>query len=375
VKKRSEVERSLGLLLFVVTILCTALQPVAAEATRRTPDCNECHHCERPSPVNPCLKSQICPRHEVMDALEAEMGPSIVIMDELEKLYVPVRFNHLRHAEMVQLNGGCETCHHFTPPNDPHPECKSCHPTEIVHEDIAQPGLKGAYHRNCLACHEEWDNDTACEICHEKAVPGIPSEVCEHSHYEKIELIELIVFRTEYEEGDKVPFHHRNHSELYERDCVECHQQQSCKRCHVQGEELHPMGAPTETDLHDTCFRCHREEDEYCDTCHGRDPNDLFSHDVTGWPLASYHAGLSCRSCHGQRGAFMKLEPRCQFCHPGDWQPTEFSHASTGVELDEEHREADCSDCHVQGFGTPPDCADCHEDERRYDPKIGFDGS
>jgi hypothetical protein len=87
--------------------------------------------------------------------LPPDLGPDVVILDELQKLYDPVRFDHRAHAQMVSFSGGCEVCHHYTPPDADHPACVSCHPKEIAHEDIAQPGLKGAYHRDCLDCHRE----------------------------------------------------------------------------------------------------------------------------------------------------------------------------------------------------------------------------
>jgi hypothetical protein len=42
--------------------------------------------------------------------------------------------------------------------------------------------------------------------------------------------------------------------------------------------------------------------------------------------------------------------------------------------LDEVHEEADCTDCHEEGWGAPSDCAGCHDDERRFDRKIGSTG-
>ena len=177
---------------------------------------------------------------------------------------------------MSGMAKGCDACHHYTPANTEHPTCKSCHPVDIIHEDISQPGLKGAYHRQCLSCHSEWDHDTKCEICHEKKaggrLQGTATDVCEHSHYEPVPLDELIVFPTKYAPGDKVPFHHRSHSQKYERDCTECHQQQSCTRCHVQGGELHPMGDLAKVNLHDTCFKCH--DGERCKDCHGRSSDE-----------------------------------------------------------------------------------------------------
>jgi hypothetical protein len=341
------------------------------ETTNQPPDCSECHTCEQPNKTNPCLKP-ICARHGAMEGLQADLGPSTVVLDDLENLYVPVYFNHLAHAQMVRFSGGCETCHHFTPPSAEHPACKECHPTTIEHEDIAQPGLKGAYHRNCMSCHQDWDKDTACEVCHERKVEGQTAPVHVESHYQRLELIELIEFSTSAEEGPTVPFHHRNHSELYERDCSECHQEQSCTRCHVQGEQPHPMGEPADRNLHDTCFECHHEE--RCDDCHGRDPDDLFQHSDTGWALQGPHTGLNCRACHGERGAFMKLTPVCDTCHHGDWNPDLFDHAMTGATLDEVHGELECEDCHENGTGPQNSCEGCHDDGRTFSNITGFEG-
>lgn len=334
--------------------------------------CSDCHTCEYPSKTEPCLK-QLCPRHKTMAKLNPDLGPDTVVLNELENLYEPVVFNHKAHAKMTAFSGGCETCHHFTPPNTPHSACKDCHPTGIQHEDIAQPGLKGAYHRNCMKCHQEWDKDTACQVCHAKKTQEAETVAAVHtSHYRPIELKELILFPTSYAKGDTVPFHHRNHSQLYERDCSECHQQQSCTRCHVQGQKLHPMGTPADTDLHDTCFRCH--DNTRCGDCHGRDPDDLFNHRETGWPLKTYHASLNCRACHGQRGPFMELSPNCSTCHPNGWKAATFRHQVTGVALGEVHGELDCGDCHTAGPGSPPTCEGCHDDGRTYDAKKGFGG-
>ena len=336
-------------------------------------DCKLCHVCEHPTASEPCLEREVCPRHQADDGLAAGLGPDVVILDDLEDLYVPVRFNHAAHAGMVGMSGGCETCHHYTPASSPHPGCAGCHPADIQHEDLSQPGLKGAYHRQCLSCHSEWDTDTRCEICHEKKLGGrlggMASEVCEHSHYEPIPLNELILFKTDYAAGDVVPFHHENHSTRYELNCSVCHKEQSCARCHVQGGELHPMGALADINLHDTCYQCHGEND--CEECHGRSATDLFEHRSTGWPLKSYHSELHCRQCHGTGLKYEAPKTACDTCHPADWGPG-FNHALTGVRLDATHGELECSDCHAAAFGIRPDCSACHDDGRSYNRAVGF---
>ena len=337
------------------------------------PLCTPCHACPTPTMSDPCLRA--CPRHRPAGVLSADMGPDVVILNELEDLYVPVRFDHHTHAVMAGMSGGCATCHHFTPPDSNHPACKDCHPVEVVHEDLAQPGLKGAYHRACLHCHQEWDRDTACEVCHEKksggALHGTATTVCDHSHYAPLKLEELVVFTPDDATVGSVPFHHRRHSQLYERDCTECHLRQSCSRCHVQGgEEPHPMRSAEQASLHDTCLRCHDREP--CGACHGRKATDLFDHADTGWPLKSYHASLACPACHGHGGALRRPDRRCENCHAGGWPAATFRHQVTGVALDAVHGEAGCDACHTEGPGSRPRCDGCHDDGRRYDPAKGF---
>ena len=92
----------------------------AAPAPRDHPgglDCTKCHTCPEPTQTNPCLTA--CPRHAEAASLPASLGPDVVILGELEDLYVPVRFNHKAHATMSGMTKGCDTCHHYTPPDSP----------------------------------------------------------------------------------------------------------------------------------------------------------------------------------------------------------------------------------------------------------------
>ncbi|MFO7653662.1 MAG: cytochrome c3 family protein [Candidatus Krumholzibacteriia bacterium] len=340
-------------------------------------NCAHCHTCAHPTAAEPCLKPFDCPRHLVSAALKPDLGPAVVILDDLERLYVPVRFDHAGHAAMAEMNGGCAICHHYTPPNLPHPSCRECHPAEIASEDLAQPGLKGAYHRQCLGCHVEWDKETKCEICHEKKADGplhgTATTFCTEPLHEPMIMKDLIVFETEFTAGDQVPFHHRNHVVKYGADCSHCHQKQSCASCHVLGAESHPMGDPAEVDLHETCYVCHDESRGGCEQCHGRAQDDLFRHADTGWPLKTYHSAVHCAACHARQGArFTKPNPACASCHPNGWDVNRFQHGVTGVVLDDVHAAVDCADCHTTGIGSAATCTACHDDERTYNPRASF---
>lgn len=303
------------------------------------------------------------------------MGPKIVVLDDLQELYVPVRFDHERHAAMAGMNGGCASCHHYTPPSFPHPACRECHSAAVKHEDLAQPGLKGAYHRQCLECHVEWDSQTKCEICHAKAkdggLKGTATTVATSHYHQPMVMKDTILFQTSYQKGAQVPFHHKNHAQKYDGDCAMCHQKQSCATCHVHGTPTseHPMGNLAQVDLHETCNQCH--QGNKCAHCHGRKESDLFDHASTGWPMKAFHSGLHCSSCHGAVGRYGALDPSCASCHRDGFGP-QFNHTVTGVVLDSVHKELDCADCHAAGLGSPSSCEACHDDGRKYTRHASF---
>jgi hypothetical protein len=122
-----------------------------------------------------------------MDKLDA---PDTVTIDAMAKLYEPVKFSHKRHTKLAR----CNDCHHFTTGHqdmDPNcirchahsPEastvsCKGCHskkqfyPEQVIAAEnpnlyhIDKPGLKGAYHLNCVPCHVEKNAPSDCTGCH-----------------------------------------------------------------------------------------------------------------------------------------------------------------------------------------------------------------
>ncbi len=129
-------------------------------------------------------------------AMSAEDAPESVEIDTLAELYGPVSFDHAMHTDVAQ----CSDCHHHTTGTDPtDPPCVKCHygreegetvsctdchaaepfiqenlkkleNPEIFHID--KPGLKGAYHINCLGCHQEVGGPTGCQDCHQMTEAG-----------------------------------------------------------------------------------------------------------------------------------------------------------------------------------------------------------
>jgi predicted CXXCH cytochrome family protein len=62
----------------------------------------------------------------------------------------------------------CQGCHHHSPVGQRPPLCESCHGTPFDPHNLTRPGLYGAFHRQCIGCHEQMDIGTAtdCVRCH-----------------------------------------------------------------------------------------------------------------------------------------------------------------------------------------------------------------
>lgn len=334
--------------------------------------CFDCHECSNPTLENPCLKR--CPEAHHREGPREhtpEECPEEIIIDQLSNLsdlYDPVFFAHKLHAEMGEMGAGCSVCHHYSPAGEML-ACRECHGLVANGQNLRQPGLKGAYHRQCLGCHREWSHDTACEACHAQKRPGVPAARLEDrsdimgSEHPKIVPTSVYVYNTPYKAGPVVTFHHTDHSELFGLKCVSCHRQENCSRCH----DIGPRMPHVRDDPFEDCSRCHQGElDNDCDFCHSETERERFHHARrTDFVLEVFHLGVSCTECHSEGERFSGVDPNCNSCHEQGWTPKAFNHRRTGVPLDEDHVELDCADCHLEGIGQPASCGGCHDDGRR----------
>ncbi len=348
----------------------------------RAADCDKgcacCHTCDRPTPENACLPP--CGRDPGL-YMRGQKGPDIVILDELQEAYLPVPFDHKGHADMAEMTRGCVVCHHYTPEGQQHPACKTCHDVAAKGTDIHKPGLKGAYHRQCLNCHKDWIDPSDCGICHRRRTSGprIRDEVVTSTD-DILKRMECPIrepqtefYGAETKEGAKstVIFRHWEHVHKFDLRCAECHHEDNCRRCHKgKDEEEQPR---TVREHHQPCLHCHEanmnngttEIDGKCRRCHyqeGQPTIKPFEHEDTGWVLSEYHGGVSCRKCHPS-APFAKASKNCNDCHSA-WEPDSFDHLVSGQVLDENHKEIDCADCHAdRKFDLPPRCDECHEEE------------
>ncbi len=347
-------------------------------------ECKRCHECEKPTLKHPCLPN--CMRFQAAaEEFAQKLGPEIVILDKLKGVYLPVPFDHKGHAKMAQMTKGCATCHHYTPEGQEHPACDACHSITDAGTDIHKPGLKGAYHRQCLGCHKDWIDETDCAVCHRKkrslpangeALPSPTSDDILGRMHPPISQPTTEIYRAKTKGGEKsaVIFRHWEHVQGFDLKCVDCHHEDTCVRCHKKGNG--EKAPPTVKEHHKPCLRCHKVDmDEStteitgrCKRCHwqeGQPPIKPFDHADTGWPLSKYHVGNRCRTCH-KRVPFVKLNKDCNACHSA-WEPETFNHAITGQMLDETHAEVDCAECHAdRKFDKPPVCTECHDEEEGF---------
>ncbi len=122
--------------------------------------------------LNPLpLFGEDCPENLSLGAMakdyQAAKFPHGKILTSLDRL--------ARHSKLAnRFHGGmgvfCSGCHHHSPVGRRPPKCGSCHgDTPDPIQD--QPDLLGAYHRQCIGCHQQIGHPAqGCEDCHPKAV-------------------------------------------------------------------------------------------------------------------------------------------------------------------------------------------------------------
>lgn len=394
VSSRSAILLTVSMMVIGVTIVGSSSfasqeksDPVPAEvqpvtSSHVSAECRACHTCAQPSTKDRCLRPCARPHGAAVGTL-AEPPQGIILLDMLSDAhdakdhFGPVPFDHSGHAKWAEIAGGCTICHHYTPKDSTHPACSSCHEIAFKHEDLSKPGLKGAYHRQCMGCHREWSHDTKCGVCHLPRVgedgatidaSAITKDDVMGSMHPPIPTPDIKRYQTNQPPniGSSVYFHHERHTEGYDLTCAECHRGDSCARCHEPDRQPVVPRNRTTKEQHAACSICHDTDDEkQCSDCHrgeGAPIPKAFQHESTGWPLSKYHRDHSCRVCH-KPIRFVKLDRECAACH-GDWDTETFDHAITGQILDENHLEADCADCHTgRKFDQSPRCDECHDEE------------
>lgn len=334
-------------------------------------DCSACHYCKTPTKKDPCLSK--CPRVDRnIKSFKIKNAPKTFEINKVhgeKDLFGPVNFAHKAHAEMAEMGNGCATCHHKIVDGKIE-KCSKCHTSDRSKSNVDVPDLKSAYHRQCMTCHKTWEEESKCENCHsvnpKYKSAGETTEIVK-AHKSVVRPKEHVFETSKCTRGKKVTFHHEEHIELFGLQCVDCHKDESCATCHNQKPNLNKVdNAPH----HSRCNSCHDTENKKtCTTCHSNKETKGFNHFAkTGFDINIYHSKVSCNSCHKTKGTYKGLNPQCQNCHT--WNQDNFDHSITGLKLDENHIDNDCSDCHEDEDGNlnykKPTCVNCHDEDEGF---------
>jgi len=162
-------------------------------------DCTECHSIGKnqidPIPVDKAAWTQIAEKDVHLrteqrgsgagDQIKTSEIPEEVTIDVLSDQYEGAKFPHRKIvtilSERIQKNelAGhfhdgmptlCNGCHHHSLDPAAPPKCASCHGIAPEPELDGRPGLKGAYHGQCITCHQRMGIPTPaatdCNACH-----------------------------------------------------------------------------------------------------------------------------------------------------------------------------------------------------------------
>ncbi len=302
-------------------------------------------------------------------------APDKIEIGLLENIFEPVHFDHKLHADMTKMGEGCNTCHHHGSEGVFEP-CADCHTSDEENASISMPTINGAYHRNCLNCHQDWKGDEVCKTCHvqkkfrfniRKKLDA--TDILAHDHKE-IVVPEIFHFVSPGSKQDPVAFRHKEHVDLYRFKCEHCHRQTDCSTCHnytpAMADEVKTLPVH-----HNPCSSCHETKaEDTCGDCHRSTPSEGFAHINTGWELNRFHTTLSCNQCHLGSDPVSALDPDCASCHT-NFEVGEFDHGITGIQLNEDHEEIDCYECHVDDrYDVAPSCVECHDEDLSYPTDI-----
>ncbi len=171
---------------------CAGCHKQSGQKAFREYDCAACHSMPddrivtNPDILKTMALESVQERMAGQTTIPQELIPEKVTIGELSEEYKPSEFPHRKvfnaiaqkvdssslasafHQDQQAL---CMGCHHNSEASMEPPKCASCHGNTT---DIAggRPHLKGAYHGQCITCHQEMKVEsvqaTDCVKCHEK---------------------------------------------------------------------------------------------------------------------------------------------------------------------------------------------------------------
>ncbi len=213
------------------------------------------------------------------DISSPEGMPETISLGQVAKMYEPVSFSHQMRSAMAEA---CGDCHHHSGAGQT-PSCGKCHPATLASKESGPPGLKDAYHGQCIGCHKEMEmGPTGCMDCHTKrsgevsaVKPASKDALVKEKSEESPETLTLSSLERMYQ---PVVFSHAMHAEMSE-DCATCHhhsdagQTPACRECHGAPFDPENLNMPgLKGAYHLQCMTCHRElgAPVGCTECHAK---------------------------------------------------------------------------------------------------------
>ncbi|MCG8633425.1 MAG: hypothetical protein MI863_06320 [Desulfobacterales bacterium] len=173
---------------------CAGCHAQLPKKATKDQDCAACHSVDVKSKPTAMLKNTAATGSMAKAAINARTYekvnlndiPETVVINTIEGEYKASEFPHRMVVDAIfkQVENNtmakafhkndltmCVGCHHNSPATMTPPKCASCHD---IKPDLTtgKPGLKAAYHGQCITCHQEMEVTsvlpTDCTKCHEK---------------------------------------------------------------------------------------------------------------------------------------------------------------------------------------------------------------
>jgi hypothetical protein len=173
---------------------CAGCHSFMGKGEKKAEDtCQTCHMTPVLDPATPMDPEQekalaarmLQSRRPVTGTYPQEDIPEIVMIKNLSKEYEGVNLPHRRIVNALfkgiqedklaayfhtQEGTLCQGCHHNSPVSKKPPYCGNCHGKPFDAENPMKPGILGAYHLQCMGCHQEMGmtKPVGCTDCHKK---------------------------------------------------------------------------------------------------------------------------------------------------------------------------------------------------------------
>ena len=172
---------------------CAGCHQRRADAFENKESCESCHQGDPlPQGADKEAASQaalqaLAANKRVTPVVADEDIPEVVKIGAISKEFDPAELPHRKIVKAIQANLTqsplartfhkegltiCGGCHHNSPPSLKPPQCGSCHAKPFNPQKMSMPGLKAAYHQQCMNCHAamklEKPQATACTECHKQ---------------------------------------------------------------------------------------------------------------------------------------------------------------------------------------------------------------